>query len=607
MNLQPWSNEKLVETWLRGLEEPLDDAERAELNRALAEQPHLRERLILLAQEQSWLMWHGAADDEKTPADSEAVASEGTLPAPIEIEPEPDKPFHPGSFFSHWFPKPFGLNILAIAIGFFVGALAAGMVVRGFFLEYATGPITTDPFLADNEVSRRGAYAATLVDVTNCRWETTGGSAEILEGNNVRPGQVLRLVEGIAEISSTRPHGGSGRFVLEGPLAMVMTGDGTPTLQYGRLFAAIDPKGDEFLLGTPLGQVTVDGSASMGVVASGEDVMIHVFAGSVTFELLWSAETLDEDQFKIAAGASLRLTSGKNGTLNVQRGNSNERSFIASVPMTEDRLTISDRYVSTVRQARPLAYWRFESDSGRCVRNEVADRLHLKVHGGIGWRDYPGNRSAELGNSKKSGYLLTDDSFDSEIQKAYSVEAWVKPSHIHSGSIVGFLDWSDETPLTARHGILLDLCGPAGPWAKQSPSSLNRAPIHPAFHPQQLRFLQRVPPNADANLGTSCFSPRAYECRKWQHFAGVKDGKSLKLFINGELVSQEQDENDAPSGLRVLVGQVWPTGIVGIKPSRQFAGELDEIAVYDRALDRQELAEHFRLGHEASSNSATTH
>jgi hypothetical protein len=602
---QSWSTEKLVETWLKGLEEPLSDIERAELNRALTEHPYLRERLIHLAQEQSWLMWHGAAEVESTP-----TASEGTPAAPIQMDPVPERLFEnaeqlPNTLLHRFFALPF----FGIVVGFLIGALVAGYVVRSIFVQHSTGPITRDPFASPGDDSSTSpAYAATLVSVTNCQWDSLGRPSETDPGSRVRPGQVLRLVEGIAEISSTRPDGGSGRFVLEGPLAMVMTGDGTPTLQYGKLFAAIDPRNDEFLLGTPLGQVVVDGSASLGVVASGEDVTIHVFAGTATFELLWSADALEEEQYTVAAGSSLRLASGKDNILNVQRGDSNERNFIASVPMTEDRLAIGGEYVAAVRQMNPLAYWRFESDTEQCVRNEIADRLHLRIRGDIGWRDYPGNRSAELGVADKSGYLLTDEDFGDQMIKAYSVEAWVKPSHIHSGAILGLLDWSTETPVTGRHGILLDLSGPTGPWSNRlaMATDTTRSPIHPRFHPERLRFLQRVPLSADANVGTACYSTAIYDCRKWQHFAGVKDGKSLKLYINGQLVAEEKDENDGPTGLRALVGQVWPSGIVGKKPARQFVGEVDEVAVYGQALNHQEIVKHFRLGHGAASAEKTS-
>jgi hypothetical protein len=334
-----------------------------------------------------------------------------------------------------------------------------------------------------------------------------------------------------------------------------------------------------------------------------------VFAGSATFELLWSAESFDEDQFRITAGTSLRLIVGKNRTLQVHRGNANEHSFIATVPMAEDRLVIGNDYLAAVRQAQPLAYWRFESDTAHGVRNEVGDCFHLRIHGEMGWRDYPGNRAAELGVAGKPGYFLTDDDFGDTLSKSYSLEAWVKPSHIHLGAILGFLDWSTETPLTGRHGILLELCGPAGPWSNRLPTDSDppRSPSNPIFHPERLRLLQRVPPSADGNLGTSCYSKSAYECRKWQHYAGVKDGKSLRLYINGELVAEQSDDNDAPAGLRALVGQVWPSGIVGKKPSRQFVGEIDEMAVYGRALEPSELIKHYRLGHEAPSTSGATY
>jgi hypothetical protein len=224
----------------------------------------------------------------------------------------------------------------------------------------------------------------------------------------------------------------------------------------------------------------------------------------------------------------------------------------------------------------------------------MSSQFHFRLRGEVGWRDYPGNRAIELGSAQKPGYLLTDDNLGDAIRTAYSVEAWVKPSHFHSGALFGMVDWPEEAPVAARHGVLLDLCGPTK-WQQMPPK--NRSPVHPGFHPKQVRFLQRVPLSADANLGTSCYSVEPYECRRWQYLVGIKDGNSLKLFVDGELISEEKDENQCPAGLRALIGQAWPTGIVGTRPLRQFVGELDEVALYDRALEANEIREHFRLGH----------
>jgi len=74
----------------------------------------------------------------------------------------------------------------------------------------------------------------------------------------------------------------------------------------------------------------------------------------------------------------------------------------------------------------------------------------------------------------------------------------------------------------------------------------------------------------------------------------------LRLYLNGELVAQAADDNDAPAGIDDLIGYVWPSGIVGNRPSRQFVGEVDEVAVYERALDHSEVHKHYQLGHESA-------
>ena len=67
-------------------------------------------------------------------------------------------------------------------------------------------------------------YAATLVSVTNCRWDKSRSTADLTSGG-LRPGQSLHLVEGVAKISSTMPGGGVALLRAKAALSK-MTGNG---------------------------------------------------------------------------------------------------------------------------------------------------------------------------------------------------------------------------------------------------------------------------------------------------------------------------------------------------------------------------------------------
>src|SRR4051794_20590792 len=139
-------------------------------------------------------------------------------------------------------------------------------------------------------------------------------------------------------------------------------------------------------------------------------------------------------------------------------------------------------------------------------------------------------------------------------------------------SLVGNTPMPSGTP---PHGMLLELGGTG-----KIPTATH--------HPGCIRFLHRSP--ASDTLGTSCYSKSPYTLRKWQHVVATKDGAKMRLYVNGELAAEGEDASELPSGLRLLVGRLYPSQ--GVRP---FIGQLDELALYNRALRPQEITAHYRL------------
>ncbi|MCC7474825.1 MAG: FecR domain-containing protein [Pirellulales bacterium] len=73
MTQQQWPDDKFIELWLMAENEPIGDEGRSEFNRRIIESPHLRQQLVHLAQEQSWLMWHGT-EAEASPHSAKPLA-----------------------------------------------------------------------------------------------------------------------------------------------------------------------------------------------------------------------------------------------------------------------------------------------------------------------------------------------------------------------------------------------------------------------------------------------------------------------------------------------------------------------------------------------------
>jgi hypothetical protein len=467
-----------------------------------------------------------------------------------------------------------------------IGAIAA--------FQWTSRPefVSSIPTIAKDSDSQAGGesngstpFAVTLVKVTNCRWDPTRSTADVVSGT-VRPGQSLNLLEGVAEVSTALPSGGNGRFQLEGPVSMILTSQGMPNLQYGKMTAEIACGFDRYSLDTPMGRVVVPYSASIGLIVNADEVELHVFDGEAVFEPAWRIEESDPrdsgeavEQLIVAAGSFIKI--GASGDANLRRGNANRALFASQVSMDFNQLEISNQYVSAIRKASPIGYWRFEGEDKEWVRNEMSSKLHCLVIGeGVRWRTYPGNRSIEFGSTTDFGYLLSDDDVDGMIANDYSVELWIKPSHLHQGAIFSLIQEQTRPSQPVGSGLLLETIGPSYAWK--------------SLYPGCLRYLHRCVPRIHTG-GTDIHSDVSYEPRKWQYMVATKQGSVMRMYLDGKLVGAEEDTTHLAKGMKVLMGQLYPLSVWRSTVTRPMMGELDEVALYDRALSEEEITKHFRL------------
>lgn len=426
-------------------------------------------------------------------------------------------------------------------------------------------------------------YVATLVSATNCRWDKTRSTATLQRGSTLRPGESLHLLEGIAEINSSHPGGGVNMLQLEGPLAMTLTSDGMPSLLYGKLTGVFSSYHDLFSLDTPLGRVVVSSDASIGVIAGASDVELHVFSGAATLEL-WTMG-LDEasDQVTAKAGTSLRASAVEGGHVTVKHGKSRENWFVTPAAVAQSRLPISSDYVNSIRAAQPVAYWRFEQCIDGLMRNEMSDRLHCRMVGeAVRWRPGPEGGAIEFGATAGPGYLISDDTLDGALTDSYTLELWAKPTYYHHGTLFSLIDWTPSQSPLGAHRMALEICGPV--------SGFTTPYRHTDTTPGRIRFIHEIHSKFDAE----CFSPEPYEVRKWQHLVATKGASQMSLYLNGELVESLDASGTLTPGLRVLMGQLFPESpkLRDEVTSRLFGGELDEVALYARALSAAEIMEH---------------
>jgi hypothetical protein len=166
----------------------------------------------------------------------------------------------------------------------------------------------------------------------------------------------------------------------------------------------------------------------------------------------------------------------------------------------------------------------------------------------------------------RSGAYLASGPFNDLSGSDYSLEVWAKPSHLQHGVIMS-LYAADVIP---EHATAIELQGPDRfPSIKNPPASIRY--VHDSLK----------------GTKTSCFSKKPYDIRRWQHLVAVKSGKKMKLYVNGKLSNTANDSTSLASGLRLMLG--W----VPVVPTRGFIGQMDEVAIYGRALTEKEITRHY--------------
>lgn len=81
-------------------------------------------------------------------------------------------------------------------------------------------------------------------------------------------------------------------------------------------------------------------------------------------------------------------------------------------------------------------------------------------------------------------------------------------------------------------------------------------------------------------------SKTKYEKNKWYHLAGVYDGKTIKLYVDGVLEGSTDKTGDinVAKGKNLYIGKATP--VVG---GEAFAGIIDDLVIYNSALSEDEI------------------
>jgi hypothetical protein len=551
---------KLIETWLLANDGQASEPELASLSQELESNSSARQLVISVAHQQGWLTWQSAP--ALVPQSSEnlvPVARSVTVPLKPSFRESVDS----------WANSLLGTRLVS-ARGMLVVACLCVAVV---WMRQSTIRETS-------VIAKSDLLEARIVGGTPCVWDAAGVQQTTLD-SPLREGDSLQLLEGIAELS-LQHQTTNAKLIMEGPAAVLLARQTVPSLRYGKITIETDSSSlTRFPVETPFGRVMLEPGTEAGISAFGGSAQVHVFAGIATVESPWFPIAPQGGESKtIEAGQALYFEGVGGVELQVTLGAAGRDRFNAKVSMQSDFLAVGPEYVQEIRNAAPVAYWRFDKehrssdDAGEIVLNEISDRFNGRIRGKVHWVGPEGNQAIEFGITPEPGSMVVDGSWDEVLDGDYTLEAWIKPSHYHLGSIMGFIgefDWQDHRN---EHGVLLEVGGTSPP-----------STIH---QPEKIRFLHR--PNMGVLGGVSCFSNRSYKPRQWQHVVAVREGNQLRLFLDGQLVASGKEPAKMRLGLQLVLGQLYSETV-----ERFFIGHMDEVAIFGRALNVDEIRRHYQL------------
>lgn len=412
-----------------------------------------------------------------------------------------------------------------------------------------------------------------LVSMTGCVWDSSSGMKPSL-GQSLPHGEVLSLREGIAELLLGSDPLNPFRVRIEGPAGVYIRSDGLLGLRYGALTADVRRCRDEFAIDTPAGRVAIKDSAYIGVIADGQRDEVHVFRGQA--ELLSSWSGTEKPLALLSEGDAAVVTCDLSKRPSVDSKSASLQQFASARSMAFDQLSLDKSYPAAILDSNPSLYWRFD---GKARLTNLGSSAHLDgvVRGGIRWRSFGDNQAAEFGSTETAGSFLSDETWPKTPLDSYTIELWAKPSHFHNGALIGLTGEATATELSP-HAMLIEIGGPYGSRPGATP-------------PNSIRFLHRSPASSITQRGTSCIADSPYHLRSWQHICARKTSGELNLFVNGKVVASQKDSSPLPAGMKVLVGQLYPD-----LRSRPFVGQIDELAIYEKALTVKDILQHYRLG-----------
>ncbi len=491
-----------------------------------------------------------------------------------------------GKFASRLIRSPYAVASAVAAV------LAIGLLVLAPWQE----PTTPEPRSITEEQPEPGpvgpALSRTVATLTAERDAQWGGAASAAPatGDMLRVGDRLTLTQGFAEITTNR----GAIAILEAPASIeLLDNENALRLHRGKLVGICETETSQgFVVHTPHMDIT-DLGRRFGVqadAASGAGT-VTVMEGMVLAQS--AAPSPDAFEPVVLGKGQARRIDAATGVL--------ETIALTEAPVFQQ--TLPHPYVAQVLADEPIAYWRFEDDAGKTIANEVSADFGLRVMGPADLSEAGViGRAGRLSNeSQPFSWFQMQGQLDRLSQTdMFTISCWYRVDKSRRvATLFSLFDRDGDVAADPfRHIAVLEF--------QRGDDATSRS--IPGYKKWSVRAVFASPPKVNAFSGENLFSQRPYSADTWQHIALVKQGQTMRLYLDGLPVGSIPVDQEVPANGQVSLGLTLKSPVNPgpqdgiIDGQRPMNGLIDEVAIYDKALTAEQVAAHYALATENEDN-----
>lgn len=214
-------------------------------------------------------------------------------------------------------------------------------------------------------------------------------------------------------------------------------------------------------------------------------------------------------------------------------------------------LLLCSFFITSLSIANPaedglVGYWSFDEGAGKTAADVSGNGHDGKFTGAPKWVDGKFNAALEFDGVDDHVKVADDNALD--LTDAITLMAWFNPSAALTG----------RRMMVKNHSIFV---------------------IFDFGNANSIDFLVK-PDNLFAQSKTT-----NWKIGQWYHFAGTFDGKTLRVYIDGNLEGETPNPKPiAPSNL-----ELWIGGDDNGRPTDWFPGKIDEVRLYDKVLSEADI------------------